>query len=267
MITVSELNIYPVKSMAGISLSSSNLDLMGLQYDRRWMVVSTKGKFITQRSHPQLALIQPKLLNGRLTLTSFGLDDHVVPLATVDSPDMTVKVWDDEVQAKHLSPATDAWLEQTVGEPCHLVYIPDDEIRQCDLSYARKGDRTGFSDGFPLLLISEASLQDLNNKLDTPVPMKRFRPNIVVTGCEAFAEDTWKSMTVNTTPFRIVKPCSRCVITTVDPAIGMVTSPEPLQTLASYRKQGNKVMFGQNVIPDDTGVLTVGDIVQVDNMF
>jgi len=249
--------------MAGISLQSSQLDSMGLQYDRRWMVVSTEGKFITQRSHPQMALIQPKLHGGQLTLSSFGLEDHIVPLATKHSPDINVQVWNDTVQAKHLSKETDTWLEQTIGEPCQLVYMPNDEIRQCDLNYAKEGDRTGFADGFPLLFISQASLDDLNSKLKDSVPMKRFRPNVVVTGCNAFAEDTWQTVKINNVHFRIIKPCSRCIITTIDPTLGMVTSPEPLKTLATYRKQGNKVMFGQNVVHDDVGTLTVGDSVLV----
>ena len=263
MITVSELTIYPVKSMAGISLQSSQLDSMGLQYDRRWMVVSPEGKFITQRSHPQLALIQPKLNNGQLSMSSFGLDDHIVPAANEDSPSMTVHIWDDVVQAKHLSKETDAWLEQTVGEPCHLVFIVDDEVRQCDTTYAREGDRTGFSDGFPLLLISEASLDDINNKLDNPVPMKRFRPNLVVTGCEAFAEDSWKEIQVNNVTFHIIKPCSRCIITTVNPDTGIVSGTEPLKTLSEYRKRENKVMFGQNLVHDNSGELSVGDSVKL----
>lgn len=245
--------------MAGISLQSSQLDDMGLQYDRRWMVVSPEGKFITQRSHPQMALIQPSLNKNQLTLSSFGLDDHIVPQVTHDSPDITVQIWGDTVNAKHLGDQTDTWLEQTIGEPCRLVYIVDDEIRQCDLNYADKGDRTGFSDGFPLLLISQASLDDLNSKLDKPIPMKRFRSNLVVAGCGAFEEDTWKEIQIHTTTFRIIKPCSRCIITTIDPNIGMVTSSEPLQTLAKYRKKNNKIMFGQNLVHSGLGGLSLGN--------
>ncbi len=263
MVTISELNIYPVKSMSGISLQSSYIDAMGLQYDRRWMLVSPDGKFITQRSHPQMALIQPRIENNQLVLSSFGLDDHYVPAADESSPDIKVQVWDDIVDAKHLSSETDQWIEQTIGEACQLVYMPDNVFRQCDTTYAKQGDRTGFSDGFPLLLISEASLVNLNGKLETPVPMKRFRPNLVVKGCEAFAEDNWKKFAVNGVSFRVVKPCSRCIITTVDPVIGMITSPEPLQTLASYRKQGDNIIFGQNVVQDTTGNIKIGDVVEL----
>ena len=141
------------------------------------------------------------------------------------------------------------------------------EVRQCDLSYAQQGDRTGFSDGFPLLLISEASLEDLNQKLvqnsSKPVTMQRFRPNLVVKGCDAFAEDQWQNIHINQISFRIVKPCSRCIVTTVNPKLGIVSSPEPLRTLATYRKKANKILFGQNVIHNQTGVLNVGDCVKI----
>ncbi len=267
MIQISALNIYPVKSMAGISLSCSAVDKMGLEYDRRWMVVSPQGKFITQRSHPQMALIQPHLNQGQLILSSFGLEDHIVPAVNSDSPSQSVLVWNDTVQAKHLSKETDRWLQHTIGEPCHLVYMEASEVRQCDLSYAQQGDRTGFSDGFPLLLISEASLEDLNQKLvqnsSKPVTMQRFRPNLVVKGCDAFAEDQWQNIHINQISFRIVKPCSRCIVTTVNPKLGIVSSPEPLRTLATYRKKANKILFGQNVIHNQTGVLNVGDCVKI----
>lgn len=263
MIKLSEITLYPVKSMAGITLESSAIDAMGLQYDRRWMVVSPAGKFITQRSHPQMALIQPHLHQGQLRLSSFGLADHLVPVATPQSPYKTVQVWKDTVQAQHLSTATDRWLAQTLGEPCHLVYINDQEVRQCDLNYAKAGDRTGFADGFPLLLIAQASLDDLNEKLNQPVSMQRFRPNLVVSGCKAFAEDTWDSMRINAIEFQLVKPCSRCVITTVDPKLGFISNPEPLQTLATYRQQGNSIYFGQNVIHQNKGNIHLGDIVHI----
>jgi uncharacterized protein YcbX len=171
------------------------------------------------------------------------------------------------VQAKHLSSETDRWLQQTMGEPCQLVYIETSEVRQCDLNYAQQGDRTGFSDGFPLLLISEASLEDLNQKLvqnsSKPVTMQCFRPNLVVKGCNAFAEDQWQNMQINQISFRIVKPCSRCIITTVNPKLGIVSSPEPLRTLATYRNKANKILFGQNIIHNQTGVLTIDDVVQI----
>ena len=264
MITLSAITIYPVKSMAGISLTSSKLATTGLYYDRRWMVVSTAGKFITQRTHPQMALIQPQIDKEQLILSYKGIDDHFVPHTDTENYSvMKVQVWQDTVQAQLISPDTDIWLTQIIGEPCHLVYMTDNEIRTCDLTYAQQGDRTSFADGFPLLVISQASLDDLNTKLDQPISMQRFRPNFVVEGCEAFAEDTWQTMHINTVTFRVVKPCSRCIITTIDPTTGKQTNAEPLKTLATYRKQGNKVMFGQNIIHNSLGVCVVGDEIKV----
>jgi len=265
MITLSAITIYPVKSMAGISLASSQLDTTGLYYDRRWMVVSSTGKFITQRTHPQMVLIQPQLSNGQLTLTHEGFADHCVPqiINTEFQSVMMVQVWQDTVEAQYISAATDAWLMQIMGEPCHLVYMAADEIRACDLTYAQQGDRTSFADGFPLLVISQASLDELNTRLERPVSMRRFRPNFVVKGCEAFAEDTWKTMKINDIVFRVVKPCSRCIITTIEPETGKKTGAEPLKTLATYRKQGNKVMFGQNIIHNNLGICAVGDEVKI----
>jgi uncharacterized protein YcbX len=257
-VQLSQLIIYPVKSLAGIVLQHSELDEMGLKYDRRWMIVDKRGKFITQRSHPHMALIQPELNHGDLILHMQGRASHQVPDASSAKQKMPVRVWSDTVNAVHLGDTTDTWLTTIIGEPCHLVYIPDDEYRQCDLAYAQRGDRTGFADGFPLLLISEASLNHLNTKLDCPVEMIRFRPNLVVSGCEAHAEDQWKQIQISDIGFRIVKPCSRCPIPTVNPQSGTKEGPEPLKTLLTYRRKDNQVYFGQNIIHDSTGILAVG---------
>lgn len=258
---ITELNIYPVKSLAGISVHVSELDRMGLKYDRRWMLVSPDGQFLSQRKLPQMVLIKTSLKNGRLTLSKKGMDDHPVPDVSNASKKMFVKVWGDKVEAKKMGDSSDQWLLEALGIECHLVYISENEVRQCDLEYAEKGDRTGFADGFPLLLISEASLADLNGRLENPVEMRRFRPNIVVSGCEAFAEDEWSLFQAGSVEMRGVKLCSRCVITTVDPEKGERSGAEPLSTLMKYRKQGNKVLFGMNVIHQDKGCLKVGDVI------
>ncbi|MEA3301761.1 MAG: MOSC domain-containing protein [Pseudomonadota bacterium] len=254
---LTQINIYPVKSLAGIALQSSSLDAMGLRYDRRWMLVTPAGKFITQRTHPQMVLIQPQLSNGVLTLTRQGMQDHHVAAASTDNASMQVEIWNDRVNALHISAETDAWLTQAIDAPCRLVYIADDEIRQCDLLYADAGDRTGFADGFPLLLISQASLDDLNGRLQQALPMKRFRPNLVVSGCDSYAEDEWQRIQIGDVTLRVVKPCSRCVITTVDPETGIKGPGEPLRTLASYRMRDKQVYFGQNLIHLQPGVLSV----------
>lgn len=255
---LTEINIYPIKSLAGISLQSSPLDAMGLRYDRRWMLVTPAGKFITQRTYPQMVLIQPQLSDGALTLTREGMKNHRVPAASSDSTSMQVEIWNDRVNALHISEETDAWLTQAIDAPCRLVYIADNEIRQCDLLYADAGDRTGFADGFPLLLISQASLDDLNGRLQQPLPMRRFRPNLVVSGCDPYAEDGWRQIRIGDIRLRAVKPCSRCVITTVNPETGVKGPGEPLRTLATYRMRDKQIYFGQNLIHQQQGVLAVG---------
>ncbi len=261
-IVVSELHIYPVKSLAGISLQSSRVDALGLVHDRRWMVVNESGYMMTQRSHPRMALIQPAVSGHGLRLDYPGKAPIDVPEPNSDDR-VAVRVWDDTVNALTADPDVDWWLSEVLGEPARLVSFPRDEKRQVDRDYARAGDLTAFSDGFPILLIGQSSLDDLNTRLDAPLPMRRFRPNIVVSGAAPYAEDDWREMEIAGVHFRIVKPCSRCVVTTVDPDTGEVAGEEPLRTLATYRMQNGKVMFGQNAIPDNAGILRVGDSVRV----
>lgn len=266
-IKVSGLTIYPVKSLAGISLQSSELDNMGLKYDRRWMLVEPDGMFLTQRKFPQMALVSTSLINGQLTLSMEGKKDHSIPEISADADTMDVTIWRDTVSAQRVGNESDTWLSDALGFECHLVYIDANEVRQCSLDYADEGDRTGFADAFPILVISEESLSNLNNRLEdkgkSPVPMKRFRPNIVVSGCEAFAEDTWKTLTIGKIPMRGIKLCDRCILTTVDPITGKRAGKEPLKTLAEYRKWDNNVYFGMNIIHEQQGVLKVGDEVVV----
>ena len=261
-ITLSELYIYPVKSLAGIALSQSDLQRTGLNYDRRWMVVAADGVFLTQRSQPQMALVHTRIDNGRLTLSKPGMLDLQVPWIRSDAQRMRVTVWRDTVDAARISDAVDKWISEAIGITCHLVFFPDDVQRGVNPEYSQPGDITAFADGYPLLLISQASLDDLNSRLQQPLPMKRFRPNLVVTGCEPYAEDQWKNIQIGEISLRIAKPCSRCAITTVDPETGQYTGKEPLRTLSKYRRQNNMVLFGQNLLHDNTGKIHVGDQVR-----
>ncbi len=261
---LSEINLFPVKSLGGIGVARWPLDRFGLYLDRRWMVVDAQGRFLTQRQHPQMALVRPRLDGERLTLTCFGLPDHHVPAPDPEAPRVPVRVWEDEVAAVHLSAETDAWLAQAIGVPdCRLVWFPEDAVRPVDPRFAGPEDRTAFSDGFPLLLIGEGSLDDLNARLEAPLPMRRFRPNLVVQGAPPYAEDHWRRIRIGEVVLRVVKPCSRCVVTTVDPDTGEARGPEPLRTLAGYRQRDGKVFFGQNLIHETQGVLRVGDPVTV----
>lgn len=262
-ISVTQLFIYPVKSLAGIQLEKSEVDSMGLQYDRRWMVVSPEGVFITQRTVPKMTLINTSLDDGQLTLSTEGKKSHKVALITPASEKMDVVVWKDSLRASKVGDTTDAWLSDALGITCHLVYIEDDVVRQCDLDFSDEGERTGFADGFPILVVSEESLIDLNQRLDAPVDMRRFRPNIVIAGCEAFAEDNLSNFSIGSLPMKAVKICSRCPIPMVDPDLGARTGQEPIATLSTYRKWDGNIFFGMNVIQQQQGVISVGDSLEV----
>jgi len=253
---LSELAIYPVKSLRQVSLRYTSVDRFGFSGDRRWMVVDSAGKFITQRQQASMSLIQVTLTGEGVILQAPDVSEMAVTIPT-GRANARVKIWKDECNVVDCGDDVAHWLSRFLGVQCRLVYFPDDEVRQVDLNYAQKGDRTAFSDGFPILLLSQASLDDLNSRLETPIPMRRFRPNMVVSGCEPFAEDNWRSIRIGGLVFRVVKPCSRCVIPNIDPNTGE-RGTEPTRTLVNYRRRDGKVYFGQNVIADSVGRLEVG---------
>ncbi len=258
---VSELAIYPVKSFAQISLNSAVVDRFGLGQDRRWMVVDENGQFVTQRQHPRMCLVQQRLIEHGIQLSVSGMPDLVVSEPS-HAMKREVTVWGDHCNALDSGDEAANWISRLLGITCRLVFFPEDEFRQVDLNYAQTGDQTAFSDGFPLLLISQASLDDLNGRLEAPIEMARFRPNLVVNGCDAFAEDGWKRLRVGSITFRVVKPCSRCVIPCIDPLTGQ-RGQEPLRTLSHYRRRDNQVFFGQNVIAESIGTIKIGMAVEV----
>ncbi len=260
---ISELSIYPVKSLGGISLQQSALERFGLHNDRRWMVVDDRGRYLTQREKSRMCLIQPQPLDHGLRLSAPGMDKLEIA-HTARMPAREVHIWDDTVTALDCGDAAAGWLSRFLDTDCRLVYFPDDGQRAVDPAYARPGDITAFSDGFPLLLITQASLDDLNGRLPEPLPMRRFRPNLVIDGSEPYAEDHWKRLRIGDLTLRVVKPCSRCVIPTIDPATGERNADaEPLRTLAGYRMRDHKIFFGQNIIADGEGRLEVGQAVEV----
>lgn len=259
---VSELWVYPVKSCRGIALQETGVGPRGIRWDRHWMVVDPAGQFLTQRQLPAMALIGTALAPDALWLDAPTLAPLRVPYDACGER-IPVKVWSDEVHACAVSEDADRWLSAALGRPCRLVRFPDDAPRAVDSQYGRPGDETAFSDGFPLLLIGQGSLDDLNARLAIPLPMRRFRPNVVVRGAPPFAEDDWRQVRIGGLGCRVVKPCSRCAITTVDPERGVRVGNEPLETLARYRRRNGRVYFGQNVIADGTGFLQIGDPVEV----
>jgi MOSC domain-containing protein len=259
MINLSELSIYPLKSCAQISLNRAKLSPFGLEFDRRWMLIDEQGIMLTQRKHARMCLIHSRLNNGQLTVNAPGM-----PALDIHSTNSIKKatVWEDTCNAYDCGDNASNWFSIFLNTPARLVYFPDDEQRQVDLEYAKPGDITAFSDGFPYLLISQASLNDLNSRLQIPVEMKRFRPNVVVTGNEAFAEDQWKRLRIGGIEFSLVKPCSRCAIPGINPTTAEKTA-EPVKTLANYRLREKKILFGQNVIALGSGVLKVGMPVEI----
>jgi uncharacterized protein len=260
--SLSGLYVYPIKSCAGISLESAALDPTGLRHDRRWMLVDETGEFMSQRAHPRMALISTHLSDEHLTVSAPDMPDLQIPLHPTNENLIDVSVWGDASKGAPEGEEADRWFREFLRFPCRLVRKPDDDTRSVDSIYAENGDQVSFADGFAFLLISEASLEDLNTRLDDPLPMDRFRPNFVVRGCNPYAEDEWGHVRIGGVPFRVAEACPRCAITTTDQKTG-TRGKEPLRTLATYRKFDGEVFFGRNLIHDDLGTVRVGDAVEI----
>ena len=263
MITVSNLIYYPIKACRGFEVESARVERMGLEHDRRMMVVTSQGKFLTQREVPRLALVTPKLMNGALELSAPNYDAIQLGIQTSGTP-WQVNIWKSKgVLAIDQGEEAAAWFSDWLGRPVRLVHIEDGYKRHVNEQYVvSPDDHTGFSDGYPILLTSEEGLQDLNSRLESPVPMNRFRPNLVVKGCGPFEEDTWNRIGIGNVELAVVKPCARCEVTTIDKDT-LERSKEPLKTLGKYRKQKLGAIFGQNVIPIREGRIQVGMTVEV----
>jgi uncharacterized protein YcbX len=263
MIQLSTLTYYPIKACRGFDVDASRVELMGLEHDRRMMVVTPEGEFLTQREYPKLALVTPELANGAVTLSAPNYHPISVAIQRTGTP-WPVNIWKSKgVHAIDQGEEAAGWFSDWLGASVRLVHIADGFKRRLNPQYAvSEDDHTGFADGYPILIISEESLAALNARLEAPLPMNRFRPNLVVKGCEPFAEDVWKRIRIGKVEMAIVKPCPRCVVTTIDKET-LVTSKEPLKTLNTFRKQVGGAMFGQNVIPLNEGRLNVGMTVEV----
>lgn len=264
MLRLSEITIYPIKSAGRIALELAEVEARGLAQDRRWMLIDENQRFLTQRQHPRMALIDVRLDGAALVLNAPGMDTLVLPFAYARVETAEVTIWRDRCAAWVCPEDVNAWFSHFMGLSCRLVHMAEDQIRPVDPDYAQAGDTVGFADGYPLLLISEASLVDLNTRLESPVSMRQFRPNLVVAGGRAFQEDGWRRIRIGECEFELVKPCARCVLTTVDPDRGVAhPGREPLRTLMRYRTRENGVMFGQNLIARRLGRLRLGDAVEI----
>lgn len=268
-----QLYIYPIKSLGGIALNAAMPLGRGLQYDRRWMLTDPDGTFLSQRSDPRMALLKPQIQDGMIVLPPLQADDEPL-LISLSGPESTslvkVQVWDDSVAALPYPSTVNEWFSRQLDRPCQLVYIPDSSDRQVDLGYAQPGDQVGFADGFPYLVTTISSLRDLNHRLDNPVNMERFRPNLVIEGdLEPWSEDNWHQFRIGDFTFRSTKPCGRCQVVTIDPATAE-RGAEPLKTLAGFRQKGHKILFGLNACLDldsapESGMLRVGDGLEIGN--
>jgi len=255
--------VYPLKSCRAVALRSAKLEPRGLPNDRRWMIVDDAGRFLTQRTEPRLALVDVAIDPTALWLSAPGAPSLRVPRVADGRARRRVQVWRDEVDAIDCGEAAAAWTSAWLGRPTMLVFMPDDVERRVNPKYAQPHDIVGFADGFPFLLASTSSLDDVNARLHRPVPMERFRPNIVVEGSQAWAEDGWKRIGMGPVAvLRVAKPCERCAITTVDQRTAE-SGVEPLRTLATFRTSGNAVLFAQNCLLETPGTIAVGDQVTV----
>lgn len=264
-VLVTGLFVYPIKSCAGTPLDVAELGDRGIQHDREFMLVDPDNHFLTQRQLPRMALIHPNRTADALELTAPGMRAlRLTPRLAGERRQLTV--WRDQVGAIDQGPEVAQWLSTYLDKPCRLVRHADDAVRRVDAEFARQPtDQVSFADGFPLLLISEESLAELNTRLPEALPMNRFRPNVVVRGARtAYAEDTWQEISVGGVCFSLVKACARCAITTTDQATAE-RGIEPLATLATYRRVARGVLFGQNLIHHRRGTIRVGDTVRIEH--
>lgn len=261
MITISELYIYPIKSLGGIQLKEVRLTDRGFEHDRRWMLVDANNRFITQREHASMALLQTAMASNGIEV--YHKDNQgekiVIPFLADSTEKLAVTIFTDTCQAIIVSNEINQWFSRYLQTPCKLVYMPDDSLRKVDENFAKEPKNiTAFSDGYPILMISKESLADLNSRLEEPLSVNRFRPNLVIEGGLPYEEDSMEHFIINDLSFYGVKPCARCMITTINQQT-TEKGKEPLKTLATYRMKNNKIYFGQNVIAESIGQLKTGD--------
>ncbi|MFI8962519.1 MOSC domain-containing protein [Streptomyces sp. NPDC053493] len=267
------VHVHPVKALRGFAPAEAEVQPWGLAGDRRWAVVDTAGKVVTQRQHARLALASAAPLpDGGVTLTAPGREPLTVEVPRLSAPDGTipVDVFGAVVQSVPAGTAADAWFTAYLDSQVRFVHMDDPARRRpVDPDYALPGETVSFADGYPLLLTTTSSLDALNSLIaqgdhadEGPLPMNRFRPNVVVEGTAPWAEDDWRRLSIGDVAFRVARTCGRCVVTTTDQLSGE-RGKEPLRTLARHRKQDSRLIFGQNLVPEHPGVIRVGDPVKI----
>ncbi|MDH6572302.1 uncharacterized protein YcbX [Streptomyces sp. SAI-117] len=264
------IHVHPVKAFRAVPLREADVEPWGLTGDRRWALVDDGGKVVTQRQQPRLALAAAELMpGGGVVLSAPGTDPLTVAVPEPGET-VTLDLFGDKVEGVPADAAAHAWCSEYLGAPTRLVHMDDPATRRpVEPEYALPGETVTFADGYPLLLTSAASLDALNSLIaegdhasEGPLPMNRFRPNVVVGGAEAWAEDDWSLIAIGDVTFRIAKMCGRCVVTTTDQDRA-VRGKEPLHSLGRHRRFGSKLVFGQNLVPRSPGTIRVGDPVTV----
>lgn len=260
---LSQIIIYPIKSLAGIELSQWQINKKGLCYDRQWMLIDEQNQFLSQRRLPKMALISTVMKDDLLILSAPNKKNISLSLAnSTQGETIMSQIWADKCVSTHVSYQIDQWFSDFLGVKCRLVYQADSVVRPVNSNYAKPTDQVNFSDGFPFLIVSQASLDALNRAMGLKIAMARFRPNLVMAHCHAYEEDIWRIIKVGKINFRLPKPCSRCSVPAINPKNADITK-EPLTTLSRLRQWQHKVYFGQNALHDNQGVLTVGDDVVI----
>ena len=263
MLKVSQLFIYPVKSLAGIAINKALVTDRGFEYDRRWMLVDKYNLFISQRVVPEMALLKAEITDHGIKI-DYQLKNsaYIIPFQPETNEFADVAIWDDTCRGQFVSNEADTWFSKMLDFPCRLVYMPDETTRTTDPRYTPEKSITSFSDAYPFLIIGQSSLDDLNSRLDEQLPMNRFRPNIVFTGGMPFEEDLMNTFTIGDITFHGVKLCARCIMTTINQDTA-VKNKEPLKTLARYRFKNNKTLFGQNLVHEGSGEIAICDEIKV----
>lgn len=263
-LSLQNIYVYPIKSLAGIAVAESKVTDTGLQYDRRWMLTDNEGNFLSQRSHPQMAMLSVNFTEAGLTVHHRKtVSNHItIPFDATPTRELKVTIWDDICTALELDKGLAAWFSRSLGLTTRLVYMPGTTRRLVDHPDAVKTNFVSFADAYPFMMIGQSSLDDLNSRLAEQVLMNRFRPNFVFNGGEAFCEDRMKAFQINDVVFEAAKPCSRCNLITINQEDGS-KSKEPSQTLATYRSHQNKILFGQNLLHRNNGIIKVGDKIKI----
>jgi uncharacterized protein YcbX len=264
--TLSEINIYPIKSLTGISLQSSFVEERGLKYDRRWLLVNESNSFFTQRESPEMALIKVAIGEKGLRLQhkTKNVEPFVIPFDFEHEEISDVVIWNDTLKGEFYNKQIDQWFSDILKIKCRLVKMPESTKRFVNRKYA-ENKIVSFADGYPFLIIGQASLDDLNSRMEIPLPMNRFRTNFVFTSGNPYEEDKWKKFKIGEVKFRSVKPSVRCVITTTNQETAE-RAHEPLLTLSKYRKINNGVIFGMNLVCESTGRVKIGDKIKMSKM-